>query len=182
MAGANESGVVLEVPEVEPLVARWRQRHDPAADTGIPAHITLLYPFIPPGDITPESLDALRAIARGADPFRFALVAVDEFPGLLWLRPEPASAFIALMHQLWAAYPGFPPYGGRYPDPTPHLTVAVVEPGEEQGALRRELEGELGGQLPVQCAVSAMTILVSDAGGRWSARHRFALGGSSSLS
>jgi 2'-5' RNA ligase len=181
MAGANESGVVLEVPEVEPLVARWRQRHDPAADTGIPAHITLLYPFIPPGDLTPESLEALRTIARGAMPFRFALVGVDEFPGLLWLRPEPTSAFIALIRQLCAAYPGFPPYGGRYPDPTPHLTVAVVEPGEEQRALRRELEGELASQLPVQCAASALTILGSDAGARWSARHRFALGGSSSM-
>lgn len=180
MAGANESGVVLEVPEAEPLVARWRHRHDPAADTGVPAHITLLYPFIPPDRLTPESLEALRTIARRAIPFRFALVGVDEFPGLLWLRPEPSSAFVALMRQLWAAYPSFPAYGGRYPDPTPHLTVAVVEPGEGQEALRRELEGELAGQLPVECAASALTILGSDAGGRWSARHRFALRGSSS--
>jgi 2'-5' RNA ligase len=181
MAGANESGVVLAIPEVEPLVARWRQRHDPAADTGVPAHITLLYPFIPPDDLTPESLEALRTIAEGTIPFRFALVGVDEFPGLLWLRPEPAAAFVALIRRVWAAYPGFPPYGGRFPDPTPHLTVAVVEPEEQQVDLRRELEREIAGRLPVECDASALTILCSDATGRWSARHRFAFGGSSSL-
>jgi 2'-5' RNA ligase len=181
MAGANESGVVLEIPEVEPLLAGWRRRHDPAAATGVPAHITVLYPFIPPEDLTAEALEALRTIAGGTAPFRFALVGVDEFPGVLWLRPEPSADFVALMHRVWAAYPGRPPYGGRFPDPIPHLTVAVVEPGEQQKALRSDLERELAGQLPVECAASAVTVLCSDGTGRWSAHHRFAIGGSSSL-
>jgi len=115
MAGANESGVVLEVPEVEPLVASWRRRHDPAADTGFPAHITLLYPFIPPGDLTDGSLEDLRSIARGAMPFRFALVGVDEFPGLLWLRPEPSSAFVALMRRSGLHTPDSLPTGDGTP-------------------------------------------------------------------
>jgi hypothetical protein len=176
VAGANESGVVIEVPAAEPFVERWRQRHDPAAGTGVPAHITLLYPFIPPGDLTQESLEALRSIARETPPFRFALVAVDEFPGLLWLRPEPSSAFIGLMRRVWAAYPSYPAYGGRYPDPTPHLTVAVLGPGERQEVVRRELEAELAGRLPVECSASALTILGSDSLGRWTACHRLPLG------
>lgn len=178
MAGADESGVVIEVPEAESIVADWRRRHDPAAGLGVPAHITILYPFMPPGQFTEESLDPLRVIAAGTRPFRFGLGAVDEFPGLLWLRPDPSSAFIALMRQVWAAYPRFPAYGGRYLEPSPHLTVAVVDPGEPQARLRRELEVELAGQLPVECTASALTILGSDAHGLWTSRRRLEFGGS----
>jgi 2'-5' RNA ligase len=178
MAGANESGVVIEVPEAESLVVEWRERHDPTAGAGVPAHITLLYPFIPPPAMTDESLDALRRIASRSPAFGFALVAVDEFPGLLWLRPEPSHEFVALMRQVWAAYPGFPSYGGRYPDPVPHLTVAVVGPGQPQEIVRQELERELSGMLPLECAATALTILSSDDDGRWTSRLRLELGGS----
>ena len=178
MAGANESGVVIEVPEAESLVADWRERHDPAAGSGVPAHITILYPFMPPGQFTEESLYALHVIAAGTAPFSFGLVAVDEFPGLLWLRPDPSSELIALMRKVWAAYPRFPAYGGRYPEPSPHLTVATVEPGEPQEVMRRVLESRLLGQLPVECTASALTILGSDAQGRWTSRRRLELGGS----
>jgi hypothetical protein len=178
MAGSNESGVVIEVPEAESLVADWREQHDPAAGSGVPAHITILYPFMPPGEFTQGSLDALHVIAARTAPFSFGLVAVDEFPGLLWLRPDPSYELIALMRQVWAAYPRFPAYGGRYPEPTPHLTVAVVEPGERQEVMRRELESRLRGQLPFECTASALTILGSDAQGRWTSRRRLALGGS----
>jgi hypothetical protein len=178
MAGSNESGVVIEVPEAERLIADWREQHDPAAGSGVPAHITILYPFIPPGELSEGSLDALHVIVARTAPFRFGLVAVDEFPGLLWLRPDPSHELIALMRQVWAAYPRFPAYRGRYPEPIPHLTVAVVEPGERQEVMRRELEGALRGQLPVECTASALTILGSDAEGRWTSRTRLGFGGS----
>jgi 2'-5' RNA ligase len=178
MAGANESGVVIEVPDADALVGDWRAQHDPAAGSGVPAHITILYPFMPPGQLTHESLDALQVIAAGTAPFRFGLVAVDEFPGLLWLRPDPSSDLIALMRRVWAAYPRFPPYGGRYHEPSPHLTVAVVEPGDPQAAMRRELESSLSDQLPMDCTASALTILGSDARGRWTSRWRLEFGGS----
>lgn len=177
MAGADESGVVIEVPEAESIVADWRRGHNPAAVSGVPAHITILYPFMPPGDLTEESLDALRVIAAVTAPFRFGLVAVDEFPGLLWLRPDPSSAFIALMRHVWAAFPRFPAYGGRHLEPSPHLTVAVVAPGSPQARLRRELEVELAGQLPVECTASALSILGSDAHGLWTSRRRLEFGG-----
>jgi hypothetical protein len=42
----NESALV--VPEAEPLVKPFRDRYDPSAAAGVPAHITLLYPFKQP--------------------------------------------------------------------------------------------------------------------------------------
>ena len=42
-----ESAPVILVPEAEAIVGRWRQRYDPSAAVGMPAHITLNYPFLP---------------------------------------------------------------------------------------------------------------------------------------
>ena len=42
---ANPALVVL-VPEAEASVGRLRQRYDPSAAVGMPAHITLNYPFL----------------------------------------------------------------------------------------------------------------------------------------
>jgi len=143
----------------------------------VPAHITLLYPFMSPGSLQDDALGDLRAVAARTAAFRFELVAVGEFPGLLWLRPEPSGAFVALMRRVWAAYPDFPAYGGRYLDPVPHLTVAVVGSGQQQAAMRHELEREIAGQLPVTCSANALTIIGSDAHGRWTSRLRLELGG-----
>ena len=46
-----ESGLVVLVPQAEALVKPFRDRYDPSAATGVPAHITLLYPFKPPDEI-----------------------------------------------------------------------------------------------------------------------------------
>src|SRR4051812_32565116 len=42
-----ESAILLAVPEAEPLVHEWRAKGDPSAAHGVPAHVTLLYPFLP---------------------------------------------------------------------------------------------------------------------------------------
>jgi hypothetical protein len=46
-----ESAFIVRVPEAEPHVAHLRERFDPMALLGVPAHITLLYPFLSPEQI-----------------------------------------------------------------------------------------------------------------------------------
>jgi len=40
-----ESSLMIVVPEAERLVKPFREKYDPSAAVGVPAHITLLYPF-----------------------------------------------------------------------------------------------------------------------------------------
>ena len=40
-----ETGLVLALPGLDPALRRWR-KHDPAARAGMPAHVTLIYPFM----------------------------------------------------------------------------------------------------------------------------------------
>jgi hypothetical protein len=41
------SAVLVPVPEAERVVSRYRARLDGAAALGVPAHVTVLYPFVP---------------------------------------------------------------------------------------------------------------------------------------
>jgi len=46
-----ESALVVLVPEAEAWVHSFRDRYDPSAAAGVPAHVMLLYPFRPPHNI-----------------------------------------------------------------------------------------------------------------------------------
>jgi hypothetical protein len=50
-----ESALVVLVPEAEVLVKPFRDRFDPLAAAGVPAHITLLYPFKHPDGLPPRA-------------------------------------------------------------------------------------------------------------------------------
>lgn len=114
---AIESGLVVLVPEAEALVKVFRDRYDPSAATGVPAHVTLLYPFKPPEEIDEAVLAKLRDCLTHFAPFRFALAPIRRFRAeVLYLAPEPAEPFRQLTLAIWNLYPETPPYGGLYPD------------------------------------------------------------------
>lgn len=41
----GQTGLIVRIPEAEPAVRRWRDRFDPSAEAGVPAHVTVLFPF-----------------------------------------------------------------------------------------------------------------------------------------
>ena len=41
------SAVIVAVPEAETVVRDWRRQHTYDAPLGVPAHVTLLFPFVP---------------------------------------------------------------------------------------------------------------------------------------
>lgn len=178
-AGTDASGVVVEVPEAEPLVGPWRARHDSSAALGVPAHVTVLFPFLAPEDIGPGTMHDLGELAAGIDPFPARLTAVASFAdAVVYLVPEPTARFRALTDAVWARFPDHPPYEGRFDDVVPHLTVADSTPGPGHD-LRTQVDAALGGRLPLRFRVEALSLLVSR-GGRWAVAARFPLGGHAS--
>src|SRR5690348_8621307 len=63
------SAVLVQVPEAERVVSRHRARLDAAATAGVPAHVTVLFPFVPPAAITAETLAALAAAVAPVSAF-----------------------------------------------------------------------------------------------------------------
>ncbi|WP_331767093.1 2'-5' RNA ligase family protein [Embleya sp. NBC_00896] len=171
-----ESALVLLVPDVERSVAPWRERHDPRAADGIPAHVTVLYPWLPPADIGPADLDALAVIAAGQEPLELVFNRVGRFHRGLWLAPDPAAPVLRLTEAVTARWPDYPPYGGAYIDDPddigPHLTLALGQGPEELQALADEVTT----RLPLTARVDRLDLVVGDADGQWFMRESFPFG------
>lgn len=93
---AGETALLITVPEAEPLVGEARKRYDPAAGAGVPAHVTVLYPFLREERIGPEVRAELRELFARHRPFALRFAGFGRFPGLLWLAPEPEEPLQAL--------------------------------------------------------------------------------------
>lgn len=148
------------VPEAEPAVAALRLRHDPMARLGVPAHITIHFPFAP-AEAVDE--DAVAELVARRTAFPFELASVEHFgQDVTYLAPHPAAPFCELIEASEARWPEYPRYDGAYGEIVPHLTV---------GLARLELQLSL----PIACVGRAVTLLEEGADGRWSIRRRFDL-------
>ena len=171
-----ESTLAVLVPEAEGLVQSFRDRYDPSATVGMPAHITLLYPFKSPDEIDGVVLDTLRHCFFRFPPFKFSLITVNQFAGeILYLVPEPEHLFRELTLGIWGCYPETPPYRGRYSTIIPHLTVADHLGEQELAEVALEFEQASEGCLPVQAEAVGVALMDSRSG-RWEINTTFKLG------
>lgn len=167
------TALIIEVPEAEPLVREVRHQFDPVSNSGIPAHITLLYPFVPV-ELFDSAIEAtLLAVLAATEPMSFSLSSLHEFSDAIFLMLEPDVELRKVMGQVWQAFPEYPPYGGggHITEPTPHLTVAQPGDPDRQRSLRPELEAMFEPHLPLAVRVDHASIFVRDDSGLWR-RHR----------
>ena len=88
------SALIVPVPAAEQLVGSWRWQLDRSARWGIPAHITLVYPFAPPETVDAGAVSRLRTLVGGAEPFAFSLVGPRRFGNqVLYLRRRQTDPF-----------------------------------------------------------------------------------------
>jgi 2'-5' RNA ligase len=167
------TGLIVEVPDAEDVVAHWREQLDPHAMLGVPAHVTLLFPFAAPDRINEGILTALRQVLSVVEPFEFRLTRTGWFGGsVLWLAPEPGAPFRHLTEVLTAAFPDYPPFGGQFAEIVPHLTVGDHGTEQQLSAAERDVQHHL----PIHSNAQAVTLMAEQADGRWHRRARLAFG------
>lgn len=88
LSGVAETGVVVPVAAAEPVVGRHRRRLDHSAAWGVPAHVTVVYPFVPPGRIAVETTEEAAAALAEVSAFSGTFAQVDWF-GEDVVRPGP---------------------------------------------------------------------------------------------
>ncbi|MGH2922278.1 MAG: 2'-5' RNA ligase family protein [Gaiellaceae bacterium] len=164
------TALIVAVPEAEPLVQEWRLRWDNAS-LGIPAHITLIFPFVPVEGIGEELMGGLRELFAAQPSFAFSLARVARFPEHAWLAPEPNEPFRRLTALLAERYPEHPPYEGIHDEVIPHLTVV-----EGDMALQDKVDAALTPHLPIAAEVREVTLLLEDESGHWRPGEVFPLG------
>jgi len=136
---------------------------------GIPAHVTVNYPFRPHGGVTPEVQEELRALFGAFAGFSARFSRIERFPGVLYLAPEPVDRFVELTKVVVARWPESPPYEGAYTTIVPHLTV-------REGPEPRRLAARVQRRLPIDAAVHEVVLMRPDRRGRWSLVCSFPLG------
>lgn len=166
--------MVVEVPEAAPVVDAWRERTSSAKPSaGVPAHITILFPFVPAAGLDGAALDALRALAATFEPILYELGEARRFSGVLYLAPAPPEPFLDLTDAVVSAFPGYPPYEGAFDAVIPHVTAA-----EGPDHVLDVAEAEIVRALPLSCRAAELLLLeeVAPDPARWRDHTRFPLG------
>lgn len=152
--------IVITVPEAEPAVDLLRREHTKDGAEGMPAHVTLIYPFTDDSQLVAGRISEVRAVLERFSSFEFELSAVRRFDNLpdesyVWLAPSPSEPFIEIVEALASAFPENPPYGGAYPAIVPHLSVAA----STNESLLDHVADQIADALPIKARAEAARIL-----------------------
>jgi 2'-5' RNA ligase len=171
--GRPQSGLILEVPEADPVVGQHRARLDASAPLGVPAHITVLFPFMPPGRIDETVLAELERLFAAVTRFRFRLDDTGWFgDDVLWLAPRDPCPLRALTQRVFEAFPAFPPFEGQFDDVVPHLTIGHGRPLNDLHIAEESVQA----QLPIDSHATAVTLMTQQsAAGPWTKAATFTL-------
>lgn len=174
MANDRESAIVVELPELDAVIDDHRYPLDPSRGWGMPAHLTLLYPFVPPARVDDVVISRLEEATTGLRPF---VAEFDDFgwfgDQVAWLAPSNPEQFKRLIRRMTAAFPECPPYGGAFDDVVPHVTIGD---GVGPERLRAALE-TIRPQLPLVSRVGSISLMAgSTETGSWHVVERVALG------
>lgn len=176
LAGATETAVLVLVPEAEAAVAEHRAHLDMAASWGVPAHLSVVYPFVPPADVDDDVLARLATAVGAVEAFDCTFARTDWFgDDVLWLAPEPDEPFRELTRAVVAAFPAHRPYGGLYDEPTPHLTIGELRLGSADALAAAERA--VHPHLPMRARVDRAVLLAGrPEPGSWRPVAEFRLG------
>ncbi len=129
------TGIVIFAPhEVQAVAVPIMRLYAPDSLIRVPAHITLMFPFVPY-----ERLDAaaqiIQSICANIEPFEITLASYGQFPGAVFMQPTDPEPIKAVFRKFYAAFPECPPYGGAFGDDIhPHVTVGEFKNPDQQSA------------------------------------------------
>ena len=170
---ALRTALVVAVPEAALVVDAWRERTSYAKPSaGVPAHVTVLFPFVPAARVTEQLRVDLHGLFGTFPTFAVTFAETARFESVLYLAPLPAEPFVRLTEAVVRAYPEYPPYDGEFDEVVPHLTVAEGDPETLE-----EAEREIHGALPIETHVAEVLLLeeLKPRAARWDVRAAFPL-------
>jgi len=167
----GSTGLIVTVAEAERIVGKWRSRFDMSAAAGVPAHITILFPFLDEQLIDGRVKEDLQALMARHQAFRTELRECRRFSSVLYAAPVPDVRFRSLTDEIAERWPQAPPYGGQFDEVIPHLTIADGQDREVFDLV----EADVAPHLPIAIRVESVELIVYT-GDRWVEEHSFHLG------
>jgi len=167
-----KSVILIPVPNADPVINEWRKKYDSALK-GIPAHITLLYPFKPPNKIETEDIKVLKDFFKKIEHFEFQLCQPNSFPTVLFLEPHPKEIFVNLTKQLVQIFPDYLPYEGKFSSVNPHATIANLSDEKNLKRIKPAIISGLSKKLPIMQKVTEAWLMIEKEDGYWEIKEKF---------
>jgi 2'-5' RNA ligase len=152
-----------------------RLRRDAIGDAthGVPAHLTLLYPFVEPHRLQADVRSMLARVAAAASAFDYVLAGPARFPDTVYVAVDPPEPFVELQSALGSAFPDFPIYGPDWAfEYVPHVSVAEGPAALDPATVRLRAWGAL----PAARRADRIEVIARGDDGRWRTRWRIPLG------
>ncbi|MGW0752939.1 2'-5' RNA ligase family protein [Streptomyces sp. NPDC002587] len=170
MPEPGTTAVVIVLPDATPLLeAAWHI--DPAlVRRGVPAHVSLLYPFVPEPALTDQDEKDVRSLAASFPAADLLLEEVMTASGFVAVTVPGLQPIVDAFRAQW---PGLRPYRGRFgARPAAHVTVAM---GADTPAATARVRAAIGTLLPLHTRAAAVQLVVLTEEG-WQSRFTVPLG------
>jgi hypothetical protein len=105
------SNIVVPLPEAESILAASNALLPPESRLTAPAHITLVYPFMPRA-VLDDNVEEIEAFFSALRPMSFTLRVGWFGREVLLLEPEPVDGLVRLTLDIIERWPEYPYYGG----------------------------------------------------------------------
>ena len=167
----RRGGLIVPVPEAEAAITTLPDACVPIWQAGIPAHVTLLFPFHTSEALGSDGVAALGRLLAAWPATQAVLHGVGQFPDVLYLAPEPRAWFTNLTDALAQRYT-LQPYGGLHDDVVPHLTVTR----HADPAVLARVGATLAPCLPIVTDMREVWLMEEQTDGHWIRTVAFPLG------
>ncbi|MGH3366947.1 MAG: 2'-5' RNA ligase family protein [Nocardioidaceae bacterium] len=161
---------MIPVPAADGLLASVGARYPGTVREGVPAHVSLLYPFVAAAQLNESVTSALGELFADQAPIPVQFADCYRRSGFVALRPDPIDGLTKLINQTRRRWPDVVPYEGLYGDVEPHVTVTLRASEETAVTIEREVTTEL----PISAELREAWLVAFE--GRWSLRGRFEFG------
>jgi 2'-5' RNA ligase len=170
VAPERRGGLIVPVPVAEATIGSSQEPFVPVWAAGMPAHVTLLFPFFRLDQLDVADLADLSALFAATPSIRATFSEVGQFPDVVYLAPEPRAWFISLTEVLSSRF-GLLPYDGQHPSIVPHLTVAR----HADPVVLAHIAASLKRHLPIETDVNEVWLMEEAADGHWDRAATFPL-------
>jgi hypothetical protein len=170
VTAVDTTALLALFPGADPLLELAAGIEPGAVRDGLPAHVTMLYPFVPIEELTTEVVATLAARLREQAPVEVTLRALIMRAGFVAVAVPELGALTTDLRTGWSA---FPPYGGRFgPDPDVHVTVALDTPPQSTD----RIAAAVAQRLPLTGRITELRLVGLTESG-WKPLHTLPLGG-----
>jgi 2'-5' RNA ligase len=139
---------------------------------GVPAHVTLLYPFARSDELDPAVGRKIASVAARHAAFDYKMTGPERWPDTVYVAVEPVERFIRLQADLAAAFPEYPIYGeGSDFEFSPHITVAAGRAVDDPKTVRDVASAAL----PLAARAAWLDVIATE-GAKWDLVWRVPLG------